>query len=435
MKTTIGVVLLFWVSSVCVAGSVTVEGARLWAAPDQTRVVFDISAPVQHSVFTLRNPDRLVIDLTDAKLAGRLKNLDFTKGLVKDIRSAPRDGHDLRVVLDLKAAVQPKSFVLKPNRKYGNRLVIDLEPKQARRAPVKTAKADKSKARDVVIAIDAGHGGEDPGATGPRGTHEKDVVLAIARRLEALVQKTPGIRPLMIRDGDYYVGLRKRIQIARKNKADIFISIHADASRSRRAHGATVYALSQHGASSEAARLLAERENASDFVGGVSLGDKDDLLAKVLVDLSQTGTIEASLELGKDVLSQLEEVGAVHKRRVNQAGFVVLKSPDIPSILVETAYISNPRGERRLRSARYQQKLARSIMRGVDVYLAQNPPPGTLLALHRRNRRHIIVRGDTLSGLAQRYDISVDQLRTANGLDDDILHPGDVLKIPSDSNS
>lgn len=434
MRKIIGLLLLVLLPTLTSAATVTIKGARLWAAPDSTRLVFDISGPVQHALFTLSKPDRLVIDISNAKLATRLDGADFSKGVIKDIRSAPR-GAGLRVVLDLKSAVRPKSFLLKPNSTYGNRLVIDLDQPEHHSTTVskRTQRPQPVKARDVVIAIDPGHGGEDPGATGPHGTHEKTVVLAIARRLEALVRKTPGMRPVMTRDGDYYVPLRKRIDIARKDKADLFISIHADAYRDRSARGASVYALSKHGASSEAARWLAERENASDFVGGVSLDDKDDLLASVLLDLSQTGTIEASLELGKDVLSHLRQIGPLHKSRVNQAGFVVLKSPDIPSVLVETAFISNPSEERKLRSSRQQEKLAQSIMAGIRGYMQHNAPPGTVLAQHSGARRHVIVRGDTLSDLARRYDVSLDKLRMANGLDNDTLHVGEVLKIPSGS--
>ncbi len=418
------------------ADQVTINSARLWAAPDHTRVVFDISGPVQHSLFTLSNPDRLVVDIDDAAVTQPLSALDFSKGAVEGIRSAARNGHDLRVVLDLRHAVRPKSFLLRPNNEYGNRLVIDLDDTQAAstaREPVKSLPSGSDK-REIVIAIDAGHGGEDPGATGRNGTKEKDVVLAIARRLEALVRRTPGMKPVMVRDGDYYIGLRQRIALAREKRADMFISIHADAFRDSRARGASVFALSQRGASSEAARWLADRENAADLVGGVSLDDKDDVLASVLLDLSLTGTIEASLELGDDVLDQLKRIGPVHKRRVHQAGFVVLKSPDIPSILVETAFISNPKEERGLCDPGHQARLAQSIMHGIDAYFEQHPPPSTRMAAGGA-RRHVIERGDTLSAIAERYDVSLDRLRSANGLTRDVLHVGDVLKIPSGSDS
>ncbi len=436
MRKAVALILMFLFSALCQAGGVVVKGARLWAAPDNTRVVFDISAPVQHSLFSLSKPDRIVIDLTDAHLAKPLTGLDFSKGAVKDVRSAPRNhGKDLRVVLDLRHGVKPKSFVLKPSGDYGNRLVIDLDDPGANgsNAPVKTADTKPSKARNVVIAIDAGHGGEDPGATGPHGTHEKTVTLAIAKRLAALVRKTPGMTPVLTRKGDYYVPLRKRTLIARQHKADLFISIHADAVKNGRARGASVYALSQRGATSEQARWLAERENSADLIGGVSLDDKDDLLASVLLDLSMTGTIEASLDLGQDVLAQLRKVGPVHKNRVNQAGFVVLKSPDIPSILVETAYISNPREERELRTPSFQERMARSIMRGVDKYLNQNPPPGTVLALKDHERRHVITRGETLSSIAQHYDVSTKEIKMANGLHGDNIQAGEVLTIPASS--
>jgi N-acetylmuramoyl-L-alanine amidase len=331
-------------------------------------------------------------------------------------------------VLDLSGNVKPKSFLLKPHKSYGHRLVIDLQKK----ALQKTAKTrtspvlKKNQQRDLVIAIDAGHGGEDPGAIGHRGTREKDVVMAIARKLERLISRQRGMRAVMVRDSDYYIGLRKRVEIARKHKADMFISIHADAFHNKSAKGASVYALSQRGASNETARWLAESENASDFIGGVSLEDKDDLLTSVLLDLSMNGKVEASLELGDYVLSELKGVSRVHKRNVGQAGFAVLKSPDIPSILVETAFISNPSEEKKLRSPSYQQKMAESILKGVRTYFARNEVPGTLLA----QRRHVIARGENLSVIADQYNVSLKELRTQNALKTDRLKVGEVLLIP-----
>ncbi len=435
MRTIIGAMVWLLVANAATAEPAVVEGARVWAAPDHTRVVFDISAPVRHNLFSLSKPERIVIDLSNADLRGTLEGLDFRKGHVEGLRYAPRDKIDLRVVLDLRNPVRPKSFVLRPNSKYGHRLVVDLYDRdEGRPGPVKSLDRPVDRAREVVVAIDPGHGGEDPGAAGRHGTLEKDVVLAIARRLEALVRKAPGMRPVMVRDGDYYVSLRKRVAAARRAHADVFISIHADAFRHPAARGASVYALSQRGASSEAARWLADRENNADFIGGVSLEDKDELLTQVLLDLSLTGTIEAGLELGDHVLDELKRVGRVHKHRVHQAGFVVLKSPDIPSVLVETAFISNPSEERKLRSARHQQRMAQAILRGLRGYFNRNPPPGTVLALRRR-RQHVIARGDTLSAIAQRYDVSLQRLRVANGLEGDLLRVGDVLKIPAGSDS
>ena len=415
------------------AGALQVQGARLWAAPDSTRVVFDVTGPVEHRLFTLKNPDRLVIDLSNAGIDSKVREAQTRGGIVKSLRSGPRNKKDLRLVLDLKGAVKPKSFVLKPNEQYGHRLVIDLfeSGPVAKSAPKKIHTASKpAKLRDLVIAIDAGHGGEDSGARGKRGTHEKDVALAIARRLAKLVEKEPGMRAVLIRDGDYYIGLRKRIEKARKHRADLLISIHADAFRDRRVQGSSVFVISRHGASSEMARWLAARENAADLVGGVSLDDKDDLLAEVLLDLAQTATLEASDEVANKVLAEMKRLGKVHKKRVQHAGFVVLKSPDIPSLLIETAYISNPTEEKKLKSARHQQKVADAIMKGLRSYFTANPPPGTLVA-QSSSRRHVIRRGDTLSHIAQTYGVSMSSLRATNKLTNDRLLVGKVLAIPS----
>lgn len=416
------------------AATLQVQGVRLWAAPDSTRVVFDVSGPVAHRLFTLANPNRLVIDVSDARIDPAVRKAFAKGGVVTNLRSGPRNKDDLRLVLDLNAAVKPKSFVLKPNQQYGHRLVIDLFTAAAGKtpAPSKTVQSRNApaKLRDLVIAIDAGHGGEDPGARGKRGTREKDVVLAIARRLAKLVDAEPGMRAELVRTGDYYIGLRKRMDIARRHRADLFISIHADAFRDSRVHGASVYAVSRRGASSEMARWLAARENAADLVGGVSLDDKDDLLAEVLLDLAQTATLEASNAVAGNVLGELKRIGKVHKKTVQHAGFVVLKSPDIPSLLVETAFISNPSEESRLRSAKHQQKVAQAIMKGVRGYFAANPPPGTLFA-KAAPRRHVIRRGDTLSHIAQRYGVSTASLRKTNNLNGDRLLVGKVLTIPS----
>ncbi len=417
------------------AGS-TVKGLRMWPAPDHTRLVFDTSGPVEHSLFALQGPDRLVIDIKNAKLTADTERLDFSKTLLSGIRSAQRNGRDLRVVLDLKGAVKPKSFVLRPNDEYGHRLVIDLHDSGKKPTLTRTtinSIASGQKARDVVIAIDAGHGGDDPGAIGPSGVKEKDVVLAIARKLKTLVDKEPGMRGVLIRDGDYFVALRKRVKLAReKYRADFFVSIHADSFRDHRARGSSVYTLSPGGATSEMARRLAEKENASDLIGGVSLDDKDDLLASVLLDLSQTATIEASSDVASRVLTGLKGVNKLHKRKVEQAGFRVLKAPDVPSILVETAFISNPREERNLRSSSHQMKMARAIMGGVRGYFKQNPPPGSILALNKK-RKHVISRGETLSEIAQHYRVSLDTLRLANNLRSNKIRVGQVLQIPTGS--
>jgi N-acetylmuramoyl-L-alanine amidase len=407
------------------------HSVRLWAAPDHTRVVFDTSGPVTHDIFTLENPARLVIDVPAAKVAAPA--LTASGGLVAGIRTAQNTPETLRIVLDLKQSAKPRSFSLSPNEQYGHRLVVDLYETSAGSATAKTARpkltsdiaGQSTQLRDLVIAIDAGHGGEDPGAIGRRKTREKDVVLDIARRLAALVEKEPGMRPVMIREGDYYIGLRQRIEKARQHKADLFISIHADAFRDHRARGSSVYVLSQRGASSEMARVLAASENAADLVGGVSLDDKDDLLREVLLDLSQTATREASFGVADNMLGELKRMGKTHKSSVQQAGFVVLKSPDIPSLLVETAFISNPAEENKLRDKRHQQKLAHAMLRGIRDYFANHPPPGTRIA-----RQYVVKRGDTLSEIAQQFSVSLSTLRGYNSLKSDTLRIGDTLRIP-----
>ncbi|MCP3866836.1 MAG: AMIN domain-containing protein [Gammaproteobacteria bacterium] len=414
------------------AQSIRIDNLRIWAPPDSVRLVFDTSEKVSHRLFSLKNPHRLVIDIDRARLEGSLPNVSRNNPMIKRIRSASRKGGDLRVVLDLKQSVKPKSFVLNPNRQYGHRLVVDLfdETKSAQRKPQKTLKAvNKGRLRDVVIAIDAGHGGEDPGARGKQGNYEKTVVLAISRKLADLVAKEPGMKPVMIRKGDYYLGLRKRMELARQHRADLFISIHADAFRDSRVRGSSVYTISPRGASSEAARWLAERENSADLVGGVTLEDKDDMLASVLLDLSQSGTLQASHKTAEKILSKLKKVGKTHKSRVQQAGFMVLKSPDIPSVLVETAFISNPAEERNLTNPRHQRKLAKALMQGIREYFKNNAPPGTLLA-DRAPRRHITRQGDTLGRIARRYQVTLASLRTANQLSGDRIRIGQVLRIP-----
>lgn len=427
--------LLAFSTPLCWAAQAEINGVRMWPAPDNTRLVFDSSAPVEHTLFMLKNPDRIVIDLKDARLNVGTESLEFSKSLIKKIRTGKHGERGLRVVLDLKEPASPKSFVLSPNNEYGDRLVIDLAHSDAQppreKKSVRTLASQQSSAREIVIAIDAGHGGEDPGAMGPKRTREKDVVLEIARKLYTLVGKEPGLRPVMIRDGDYYIGLNQRVEMARNHKADLLVSIHADSFRDSRARGSSVYTLSPHGATSEQARLLAEKENASDLIGGVRLDDKDDLLASVLLDLSQTATIEASTDVGARVLGSLKGVGKVHKSRVEQAGFRVLKAPDLPAILVETAFISNPEEERNLRSPAHQQRMAGAIMNGIRSYFSENPPPGTILA--QAKRKHIIASGDTLSGIARTYQVSLDSLRNYNGLSGNELHIGQILRIPSGS--
>lgn len=405
-----------------------VRGLRMWPAPDNTRLVFDLDAPVEHSLFTLRHPNRIVIDLKNTQVSGALPSATYNESRLKGIRYAKRGKDGLRVVLDLKNAVQPKSFILKPHGSFGHRLVVDLFDGEETKKVVKESPVYQSKetARDLIVAIDAGHGGEDPGAIGQRGTREKDVVLRIAKELEKLVKRERGMQPLMIRDGDYYIGLKERVTKAQLAQADLFISIHADAFKNGRASGTSVFILSERGASSDLASYLADSENSADLNGGVSSTD-DDLLNMVLADMVKNSTLEDSHEIASSVLDGLKNVNKLHKDTVEQAGFRVLKAGR-PAILVETGFISNRKGERKLRSPQHQRALAKAIFNGTRSYFRSNPVQGTLLAM--RDRKHRIARGETLSGIAQRYQVSLATIRNANDIHGDNLYIGKVLSIP-----
>lgn len=456
--------LALMLAAVQVLAASDVQSVRLWRAPDNTRLVFDLSGPVQHKVFTLTAPDRIVIDVDGANLAKPFDQLPLQNTPISGLRAAKYDADTLRVVIDLSAEVSPKSFTLAPNQQYGHRLVVDLFDSAADAAasavnvpatttprtptaPVSpTLPAIKlpplpSSKRDIVIAIDAGHGGEDPGAIGPGKVYEKTVVLALAKELQRQINTDKGFRAELVRTGDYFIPLRKRTEIARKQGADLFVSIHADAAPRSSAYGASVFALSDRGATSETARWLADSENRSDLIGGagnVSLGDKDQMLAGVLLDLSMTASLSSSLNVGQKVLSNMGRITPLHKRRVEQAGFMVLKSPDIPSILVETGFISNPSEARKLQTAAHQQALARSIHSGVRQFFHENPPPGTYVAWMRDSgkiasaaREHVVRSGESLALLAQRYQISLPALRSANSLKDDVIKVGQTLNIPA----
>jgi N-acetylmuramoyl-L-alanine amidase len=361
---------------------VAVRDVRLWPGPDATRVVFELSAPATYSVLTLRDPDRIVVDFSSARL--EMGSLPIGQGLIKQVRAGPR-GTDLRLVLDLSGPAAPQSFIA-PQADFGQRIVLDLVPgKAAAIAQLPVIKSTPlTNGRNIVIAIDAGHGGTDPGASGSHNTREKDVTLAIARRLQQVIDAEPGMRAVLTRDGDYFLAHRVRIQRAREQQADMFVSVHADAYRDRSVIGSSVYVLSARGASDEAARWLAERENATDLLGGVSLEDKDAVLASVLLDLSQSASMSASLDAAEKVLHELYSVSNIKRTSVQQAGFLVLKSPDIPSMLVETAFITNSDEEARLGDPEHQQRLAEAIHAGVRAYFYGNPPPGTRIAQLRQ---------------------------------------------------
>jgi len=392
-----GLLMLCAGSGVAAAAPVRVEDVRLWSGPEGTRLVLDLSAPVRYDVFTLNNPYRVVIDLVNASFADS-NRLPAGQGPVTRVRSGKQPRQGLRFVLDLAVLQQPRSFVVGPDGTAGHRLVVELpagagaatvpataSPPAAVAPPAEVINAVKSVAtgqrgRDLVIAVDAGHGGKDPGAIGRGGTHEKQVTLAIARRLAAAIDREDGMRAVMVRDDDRFISLRGRIVKARDYKADMFISIHADSVRDRSIGGSSVYVLSLRGASDEAARWLAERENAADLMGGVSLDDKNDVLASVLLDVTQKESVSNSVDAAESILGSLRGITSVHRARVQHAGFVVLKSPDIPSVLVETAFISNAADERRLKDPVHQLKIAEAILTGVRGFFHARPPPGTRVA-------------------------------------------------------
>jgi len=368
------------------------------------QLIFGVSSSAKRKVFLLDNPSRLVIDFKNTRLTKRFAQPPKNHAFFKRIRSAERNRNDLRVVVDLKKSVTQRSFIVPPNKQVGYRLVVDLAARgqqnnyaQAAKKPyiakvrpvarkriesrpkrtepkVITKKSSHQKRREIVVAIDAGHGGIDSGAKGKHGTQEKRVVLAISKKLAKLINSQRGMRAVLVRKGDEYIKLRRRMEIAREANADLFISIHADAFKNRKVRGASVYTLSNNGASSEAARWLADSENAADLVGGVSLDDKDDILASVILDLSQSATKEASRNVAAKVLKNFKSVGRLHKHSVQKAAFAVLKSPDIPSILVETAFISNPYEEKNLGSRVHQQKIAQAVFKGVVNYFREYSP-------------------------------------------------------------
>lgn len=432
--------MVLWAALNPVQAASSIDGLRVRPSPERTRIVFDLGEPVEHSIFTLENPHRLVIDISSAELRADITALTLNNTPISNIRSSARNnGADVRVVLDLKEEVHPRSFVLKPIMQYGDRLVIDLYGKdQPSTSTFEKSEKALTQMRDVIIAIDAGHGGDDPGALGPGNVMEKDVVLSIAKYLHDMFEREPGFKAVLIREGDYYIALRKRTEIARRSQADVFLSIHADAFITPKVSGASVYAISQKGATSEAARWLAEKENRADLIGGVgsvSLDDKDDLLAGVLLDLSMTASLSFSLEMGNEVLNRLGKINKLHKRTVEQAAFAVLKSPDIPSLLIETGYISNPGEARKLATSSHQRRLARAIFDGVRVSLRENPPTGTYLAWVKQGEpadgiTHVIESGDTLSEIASRYRVSFQRLKEFNGLRSDTIMIGQKLKIP-----
>jgi len=456
------------------AEAANINGIRLWRAPDHTRVVLDLDAPVQHSLSLLNQPAQLVIDIPNASFKASLLDLPLRDTPILAIR-AQSTPTSVKLILDLSSKVKPNSFALKRFENMHDRLVIDLydldsASQSLTETPAKIipdlpsipssgAQSEKKSytpvpaTRKIIVVVDAGHGGEDPGAIGPKKIREKDVTLAISKELVALINAKEGYEGKLTRSTDYFIPLKKRRDIARAHKADLFISIHADAFVKPTAKGASVFALSRNGATSETARFLAQRENESDLIGGVgsiSLDDKDEVLAGVLVDLSMTATLNSSLQVGNQVLNSLSGVAHMHKRRVEQAGFMVLKAPDVPSILIETGFISNPDEAKKLNNAWYRKQLANSIFRGVFSYFTQHPPADheaiaqqasppyistspivTPSVQSTVDRIHLVVKGDTLTSISLRYNVKLSRIMQYNNMKNSVIKLGQKLKIPA----
>lgn len=449
-----------------------VTPTKVTRAPHLWTVTFNVQGPLSYSAFSLRNPSRFVLDINRAKLSRKPSASRYVGTPINRIRVGRRKNQGLRLVFDLDYPVKIKSYLLKgkgANKKLvleliGKRQVVKdfswptpqntnktaainslpkstikptlINRKRVKTLPVVTVPLKKKRPQNIIVVIDPGHGGKDPGASGPGGHHEKTVVLAISKVLQRDINRLPGFKAYLTRRGDYYLTLRQRLVVARRYKADMFIAIHADAWKNRSASGASVYALSRRGATSEAARWLAARENKSELMGGVKLSNKSNVLKSVLINLSQTATIRASLIIGEDLIQSLRGIVRLHHGKVEQAAFVVLKSPDIPSLLVETGFISNPYEERRLRSAYFQRRLSASLTQGVRRYFLSHPPRGTWLAYKKyhpqsKPRRYVVAKGDTLNQISQRYDVSLYAIKRMNGLNNNMLRVGQVLQLPS----
>jgi len=428
----------------------SVEEVRVWRAPDHTRLVFDLSGEVEYKLFTLDNPARVVIDIEGSSLGGDLSSLDFNESPISGMRSAIRDGDTLRMVIDLVVEVEPRSFTLAPNSEQGDRLVVDLyDESPSADAPRNTNIISSNSTgaprgderRNIIVAISAGHGGEDPGGIGFDGKlREKDITLKIARALFNQLERMPGYTPIMIRDGDYYVELQRRSEIAREKRADLFVAVHTDWYRTSRANGLTIYALSGDRADRENSRRVAHKENNADLLGGVGgdldLSSWDDDVALTLVSLQMAWSMEQSLIAGTRVLESLDGMTRLRRDKVQQASLEVLKSPDIPSMLIETGYLTNPDEARRLNTSAFQQKLARGIAQGVMNYFYEAPPEGSLVAWQKVNGIvpmpgiYTVKRGDSLSVIAQRYNVSLAELKSVNSLSSNTIHVAQELTIP-----
>jgi N-acetylmuramoyl-L-alanine amidase len=431
------------------ASGSSLEEVRMWRAPDHTRLVFDLSEAVSYNLFTLENPRRLVIDINNANQVDDLSGLDFTGSPITAVRSGVRNGTGLRIVLDLNAEVKPSSFTLEPNTEHSDRLVVDLYDVAAvaslsRPAVVPVAAPNSDGRRELVVAISAGHGGEDPGSISPNGRlKEKSVTLAISKSLRDKINALPGYRAVMIRESDYYVELKRRTKIARENRADLFIAIHADWYKNNRAKGVTIYALSGDRADRENARRVVEKENSSDLLGGVgadiALGGLDDDVALTLVSLQMAWSMEQSLIAGTRILESLDGIARLRKDKVQQASLQVLNSPDIPSMLIETGYLTNPDDAKQLNDPAFQRRMADAIAKGVMNYFYDSPPEGSLVAWQKANGvfpvSYTVTRGDSLSEIAARFNVTLAVLKSENRLSSNTIRIGQELRLPGGSSS
>ncbi|WP_317931384.1 N-acetylmuramoyl-L-alanine amidase [Halioxenophilus sp. WMMB6] len=436
-----GMVILPLAFSLPANAASMVEGFRLWRAPESTRLVLDLSQPIQYNLFTLDSPARIVIDIDNAAMAQGVGSDDLVlQGTpISIIRTATRDKSNLRVVLELDKSLPHRTFSLRSQGDKPNRLVLDIfdqEQSTVKTERTQTDAKDDSR-RDIIVVIDAGHGGQDPGAIGSRNLREKDVVLAISKHLAELINREPGYKALLTRSKDFYIPLTERSQFARDKRADLFVSIHADAFDKAQANGASVFALSHKGATSETARLLAQKENQADLIAGVghiALDEINPEVKPVVLDLYMKATLRSSLEVGSSVLKNLDSVADLHKHKVEQANFVVLKSPDVPSILVETGFISNPGEAKKLGTDRYRRQLASQIFLGLKSYFYEVPPVGSYVAWQKQgggDLEYTVATGDTLTDIAKRHATSVSAIRRHNGLQSDKIRVGQRIKIPT----
>ena len=429
----IKLLILAFFSQALILQAATLTKIRIHENPEATRVVLDLSGKVTYKYFRLKEPYRAVFDLkrTSASANLLMPVAESSSKLLKLVRSGRRD-NDLRIVLETKQKTKVRSFSLQPIPPHTDRIVIDLYPdKASEKRAVKEPR--KIAMRDVVVAIDAGHGGEDPGALGPRGIQEKHVVLQISEKLRTEIEKKKGFKGLLVREGDYYMAHRKRTEFARENGADLFVSIHADAFTSSKVSGASIYTLSGGGAESEMGRFLANRANESDLFSGagtISIKGRADDVAKTIVDMIMDGKTLFSVKAGNSVLSRLQRATKLHKKQVEQAGFLVLKTSDIPSILVETGFISNPKEARRLSQKDHQVRLSRAIASGIWDFFYENPPPGTLVASVSNEVTYQVQRGDTLSGIGQEFGVSSKAIKERNALRTSKIKIGQRLIIP-----